>query len=125
MEPTSEDRSETEADAIEDLKDQARMLAAMARTTAAAQDEVLELRRALGRSQTLADPECSIDELQRSCAALEEECNSLKIIADQHRARADHFESRFLALQSSTSWRLTAPLRRVVSAWRAWFNMKR
>lgn len=111
MGPVPQQSSMTDAIAIGDQADQARMLAAMARATAAAQDEVLALRHALAQAEIMSASGRTMAQLQQSCAALERECDRLK-------ARADHFETLYKELLSSSSWRLTAPLRRVMSVLR-------
>lgn len=111
MGPVPQRSCMTDTAATEDQADQARMIAAMARATAAAQDEVLALRRALAQAETMSASGHKLAQLQQGCAELERECDRLK-------ARADHFETLYNAVIASSSWRLTAPLRRVMSALR-------
>lgn len=120
--------------------EQARMLAAMARGTAVAQEQAIEMKRELAQAlaaqaEILAEMQAAAEtaaetaaELARlrdelaaqglALAAARAEAGALHQALAQERARADHFQAEHQAVLASTSWRLTAPLRRLVLALR-------
>lgn len=95
-------------------EDQARALSGLTMAQAQAQDEIArlqaeaaELRRAAHSASAASDPSEEADRLRAEIARLQEE-------ADRQRERADAFEQHCHALQASTSWKVTAPMRRLV-----------
>lgn len=113
--------------------EQARMLAAMARGTAVAQEQAIELKRELAQAlaaqaemlagtqaaaETAAETAAELARLRDALAAARAEAGALHQALAQERARADHFQAEHQAVLASTSWRLTAPLRRLVLALR-------
>lgn len=106
---------ETERAATRSLReDQARALSGLTMAQAQAQDEIArlqaeatELRRAAQSASEASNPSEEADRLRAEIARLQAE-------ADQQRARADAFEQHAHALQASTSWKVTAPMRRLV-----------
>ncbi len=92
----------------------ARVLAKATRSAALAQDEVFALKQELAVAH----------EPERGRASLEIQALQAELVAaraalteagwhelDRHRTRADHFETCCNELKTSTSWRITAPLR--------------
>lgn len=109
--------------------EQARMLAAMARGTAVAQEQAIELKRELAQvltaqaemlaaAETAAETAAELARLRDELAAARAEADGLQQALAQQRARADHFQAEHQAVLKSTSWRLTAPLRRLMLALR-------
>lgn len=95
-------------------EDQARALSGLTMAQAQAQDEIArlqaeaaDLRRAAQSASEASNPSEEADRLRAEIARLQAE-------VDQQRARADAFEQHSHALQASTSWKVTAPMRRLV-----------
>lgn len=93
----------------------ARILAEAARAATLAHDELFALKRELAIAQEPERARVSLEvetlraELSDARAALSDAGWQQKL--DRQKARADHFETHCGELLSSTSWRITAPLR--------------
>ncbi len=87
-----------------------RVLAGMGERAAAQEARADEAERALaGMRERAAAQKARADEAERAFAGMRER-------AAAQEARADDWEARADAMEMSTSWRITAPLRRLVDA---------
>ncbi len=108
-----------------------RVLAGMRERAAAQEARADEAERVLaGMGERAAAQEARADEAERALAGMRERAAAQKARADEaerafagmreraaaQEARADDWEARADAMEMSTSWRITAPLRRLVDA---------